>query len=127
MIGMAVAVLAAVWCGAILILLFGCKNKAGDYYSEYMDYIDKKEYSLKDMLPAGFYFAASGIKHKIIPKIVSRKLYKYNNSVTVKITELYGLEYTEFYMQVHNANKYVLSSVAAIVFALLAVVMGTGK
>ena len=126
MIGMAVAVLAAVWCGAILILLFGCKNKAGDYYSEYMDYIDKKEYSLKDMLPAGFYFADSGIKNKIIPKIVSRKLYKYNNSVTAKITELYGLEYTEFYTQVHNANKYVLSSVAAIVFALLAVVMGTG-
>ncbi len=126
MVGTIAAAAAAIWGAAILILLFTCKNKAGDSYSEYLDYIDKKEYSLKDMLPAGFYFADSGIKAKIVPKIVTQKLYKYNNSVAAKITELYGPDFKDFYQQVHDANKYVLSSVAAVVFALIAMVMGAG-
>lgn len=123
---MFISAISAAWGVFILLLLLICKSKAGDYYSDYLEYIDKKEYSLKDMFPAGFYFIDSGLRDKFIPKPVARKLARYNNSVAGKITELYGNEYKDFYIQVHDANKFVLSCVASVIFALLSIVMGTG-
>lgn len=124
MMGIVAAGIAGIWGIALLLLLFICKSKAGDYYADYLTYVDKKEYSLKDMLPAGFYFLDSGLRDKLIPRVITRRLARYNNRVNAKINELYGNEYQEFYMQVHGANKFVLSVLAGLVFALLAAVMG---
>lgn len=123
---MLITAAAAAWGICILLLLLMCKSKAGTEYAEYLEYIDKKEYSLKDMFPAGFYFIDSGLAKRLKPKAISRKLSRYNNKVAGKIIELHGDEYKDFYIQVHEANKFVLSCVAAIIFALLSIVMGTG-
>ena len=109
----------------ILLLLLVMKSKAKDTYDEYVEFLDKKEYSLKDFFPAGFYFNDSGIKDKFMPAKIKSILYKYNMKVKAKILEIYGPDYWEFYMQVHNANKFVLSSVAGLIFALLSLVMAT--
>lgn len=124
MINVIAIICAGAWIVFLLVLLFSCKTKAGNYYEEYLEYVNKKEYSFKDMLPAGFYFNDSRILYKFMPNNLLAMLNKYNMKVNAKITEIYGAEYSEFYVQLHNANKFVVSVVLAVIFGLLSFVMG---
>lgn len=124
--GMILAAISAACAAALLIFLFNAKKKAGKYYDEYLEYIDKKEYSLKDLFPAAFYLINEGTIDKIIPNIISKKLVRYKNKVTAKILEIYGEDSLDFYIMVHRANKIILSIVSSSVFFLITAVVSSG-
>jgi tight adherence protein C len=88
-----------------LILYWSSKGK----YGEYIEPLDKKDFKLKDYLPIGFW---------IMQK--SKYQYKslYDRTLRLKIGELYGVKYTEYYLWVHWANK-MTSMVLGLVLACM--------
>lgn len=111
------------WMAALLLVLFGMKGKAKHDYDEHVAFLDKKDYALKDLFPAGFYYIESGLPDKLMPLKIKTIWRKYDTANKRKIMELYGVEDFDFYMLVHNANKVVMSLFVGFIFALLSFIM----
>jgi len=80
-------------------------------YCHYINALDKKEYPLKKLFPIGFY-------------ILDRISYSFNTSydrkILIYLSEIYGQEYSAFYIRVIYANKIVLTGV----FILIELITG---
>ena len=57
MIGMAVS---AVVCAVFVLLFLVCYIKSKGQYDEYLEYVDKEEYGLKDFIPLGLFHCRPG-------------------------------------------------------------------
>ncbi len=88
----------------IIYALFKSKGR----FEEYITPLNKKEYSLKKLLPIGLY---------ILQKINYRYSTKYDQIIFRKVSLVYGSRYAQYYMQMHLANK--------IVYIILAIVIST--
>ena len=102
-------------------LLAHMKSKGA--YDDYMDAVDQKEYSLKDIIPAGLYINERIKLQRILPMALYQRLHKYDLNIKGQILEIYGLKYADFYMMIHCANRTATSlaaSMGAAFFALLA-------
>lgn len=108
------------FCGTFLITYIKAKGQ----YDEYIDSLDKKEYSFKDFLPIGLYINERIIFKKYIPSNIYKYIYKYSNEINGKIKELYGIKYADYYFMIHNANKIAIGLTMAAGVSLLAVIMG---
>jgi len=77
---------------AVLALFLITRNR----FKEYIEPLDKSRYPLKGLMPMGFY-------------IIKLTGYKFNTGYDRKllsmIAEIYGPIYSQFYLQVHMANK----------------------
>lgn len=111
-----VALLAA----ASVIFVLIVKKKGDAEYQEYISVLDEKKFKTKNYLSIGLYINAHVNVFKLMPKIFHDPLYRYNNSVGMKVKELYGVKYFDFYSEIHNGSKWllaVLGAVAMIAFA----------
>lgn len=79
--------------------------KSYSQYSSYIAALDKNNFRLRKLLPFGLYF-------------LDKYNYQYNSNydrrVLSSISEVYGHEYSAFYIRVHYANKVILIALSII-------------
>ena len=106
------------------------KKKGDGEFEEFIEAIDEEKFKTKNYLSIGIYLSQHINLMKYIPKIFYEPLYRYNNSVNMKVKELYGAKYFDFYLNVHNASKWlmaVIGGIAMIAFAGINCINGEQK
>lgn len=120
MMNMIVNCVVAVLAIAFVIFVLIVKKKGDEEFEEYVAALDEKKFKMKNYLSIGLYLNERINILKFLPKIFYEPLYRYNNSVGMKVKELYGVRYFDFYSNIHNGSKWllaVLGAVAMIAFA----------
>lgn len=120
MAGTAVSVLICVLFAGLFLI---CYFKSRGQYDEYMEYVDKKEYGLKDFIPLGLFLAESESLEKFLPMQVRTLLAQHRNQVYQKVLELRGPKDVEFYSYIHSgyrlATALIVSAGASVVGAIM--------
>lgn len=96
----------------LIFLVFYLKSKG--MYDEYVEYLDKEEYGLKDFIPIGLAMNEVEIFGKIMPVSLSSALARHNNQVYQKILEIRGPKEAEFYHFIHNGYRMAVGLIAAV-------------
>lgn len=97
-------------CALIVIVIMLKNNKQGkEIYGEYKDYLTKETCKLKDHIHIGLNMASKYNIYKYIPDVLGKELRKYDMSIKNKITEVYGVKLSEFYCEIHTAEKWLYS------------------
>lgn len=97
--------------------------KSKGVYDEYIESIDKKEYSFKDFFPIGYYLNGLEISKKVVPAKYYKYIHKYKMRLSQSIIEIYGVKYSDYYIMLHNANRTAMGVTIAAAVALLSVIM----
>jgi len=116
-------IISGVTCAVFVSLFLMAYTKSKGIYDEFLESVDKKEYSLKDFFPMGFYLNDLNLERKIIPAKFYRYYYKYRLGVNQNIIELNGIKYSDYYCALHNANRYAAGIIGAAASALLALIV----
>lgn len=116
-IGMAVS---GTICAVFVVMFFVCYFWSKGKYDEYMEYIDKEEYGLKDFIPLGLILSETDFMQKRIPMQLQTILARQKNQVYQKILELRGVRDVEFYQYIHNGYR----MAAALLSAAMASIAG---
>lgn len=111
-----VGVLAAI--SIVFVLLV--KKKGDAEFADYISALDEKKFKTKNYLSIGLYLNEHVNVSKFIPKIFYEPIYRYKNSVSSKVKELYGVRYFDFYFDIHNASKWLMAVVGAVAMIALA-------
>lgn len=111
MMGMVVNCVVGIFFAVSVIFILIAKIKGDKEYSEYIEVLDEETYKSKNLMSVGFYLNGKISILKIVPKALYEPLYRYSNSVKIKIIELHGVKYLDFYYTVHNANKWLISTI----------------
>ena len=122
---MAVAIiLSAGICAVFAGLFLVSYLKSRGQYDEYMEYVDKEEYGLKDFIPLGLFLSELDILEKGIPLPVKAMLARHRNQVYQKILELRGPKEAEFYSYIHSGYRMAAALVTAAGASVVGVIMG---
>jgi tight adherence protein C len=79
----------------ILIVVYMLSRKK---YKDFIKPLDKKQYPLKKILPIGL-FLLDAVKYRFVSG--------YDRKLLSKIVEIHGLNYSQYYLRIHWANKIV--------------------
>ncbi len=120
---MIVTVISVGVCGVcvLLFLIFYIKSKGR--YDEYIEYVDKEEYGLKDFIPIGLAMSDMEIAQHILPMSLRSILARYNNKVYQKILELRGPREAEFYHYIHKGYRLSVAIIVAAGASLMGCIM----
>lgn len=119
---MIVNCIVAAFAVATVVFVLIVKKKADVEFEEYISVLDEKKFKAKNYLSIGLYLNERINILKFLPKVFYEPLYRYSNSVNMKVKELYGAKYLDFYSNIHNGSKWlmvVLGVVAMVVFAVV--------
>lgn len=108
-------------------LFLGCYFKGKGQYDDYLDALDKAEYSLKDFFPMGFQFDEMQVPERLLPGELRELWKKHENKIFKKCLELRGSKYVNFYFLVHKSYRYTVAILAASLFSLLGFIMAMQK
>lgn len=100
-----------------------CYMKSRGNYDEYMEYVDKNEYGLKDFIPLGLWFAEREWLQNRIPMQVKTVLARHQNQVYQKILELHGPRDVEFYSYIHGGYRMAVGILCGAAASLIGMVM----
>lgn len=81
---------------APLIILVTVYVLSNGKYDDYVEPVDKREYPLKAFIPLGLYIM-DAIKYKYNTR--------YDRSLYIKLSELYGAKNARYYLKIHWGNK----------------------
>lgn len=110
----------------VLFLLFYGKSKGR--YDEYIDYLDKEEYGLKDFIPIGLAMKEMELTEKILPLNLRSVLARHNNQVYQKILEIRGVNDVEFYQFIHQGYRLAVGLIVAVGASLMgAIIVSQGS
>ena len=99
----------------IFIIIFaGMLLRNNAYYSRYIEVLNKNEFFLKSLLPFGLY---------ILDKYSYTFNSNYDRRILNDIIEIYGQEYSAFYVRIFHANKIVLVILFIICELLLCIIV----
>ena len=91
----------ALFAGLFLV----CYFKSRGQYDEYMEYVDKEEYGLKDFIPLGLFLSEAEDVERRFPMEIRSFLAQHRNQVYQKILELRGPKDAEFYSYIHGGYR----------------------
>lgn len=111
-VGIITAILLVI--GIVIVLIV--KKKSDVIYQNYIEPLDADEFKLKNYIPIGLYLSDTVRISSRVPDIAKEAVYRYNSSVKSKVTELHGVKYSDYYMEIHTAQKWLLSIVGFICF-----------
>ena len=114
--GMAMAgmIVSIIICVVFLLIFLVFYLKSKGVYDEYVEYLDKEEYGLKDFIPIGLAMNELEIFGKIMPLSLHSSLARHNNQVYQKILEIRGPKEAEFYHFIHNGYRMAVGLIAAV-------------
>lgn len=98
--------------------------KAGKNYEEYLEYVDKKEYGLKDFIPMGLWVQELEWTGKLIPFAIQEILAQQKNKTYQKVLEIYGPKNVEFYFYIHNGYRKALGILTGALASLVGFILG---
>ena len=110
----------------LLFLIFYFKSKGR--YDEYLEYVSKEEYGLKDFLPIGLALSEQGAVSGHLPMALRSALARHENLVYQKILELHGPKDAEFYRFIHKGYRLstaVLAAAGASLFGMILALQGS--
>ncbi len=116
-------IVAGVTCAIFVGTFLFAFLKSKGVYDEYLEAIDKKEYSFKDFFPIGYYLNELDLARKIIPSKFYKYLHKYRMKVSQSIIEINGAKYSDYYIMLHNANRTSMGVAFSAAVALLGLLM----
>lgn len=96
------------------------KKKADAEFDEYIAPLDEKQFKMKNYLPIGLFLNEHIHILKIMPKAAYEPMYRYANSVKMKVSELYGQKYFDYYNDIHNGSKWLIALLGMVVMILFA-------
>lgn len=100
-----------------------CYLRSKGKYDEYMEYVDKEEYGLKDFIPLGLLKVESTWTEKIMPMQLKTILASHNNQVYQKVLELHGPKDVEFYYYIHSGYRLAAAILASAMAAIMGMIM----
>lgn len=100
-----------------------CYLRSKGKYDEYMEYVDKEEYGLKNFIPLGLLKAESTWTEKIMPMQLKTILASHNNQVYQKVLELHGPKDVEFYYYIHSGYRLAAAILASAMAAIMGMIM----
>ena len=100
-----------------------CYLRSKGKYDEYMEYVDKEEYGLKDFIPLGLLKAEGTWTEKIMPMQLKTILASHNNQVYQKVLELHGPKDVEFYYYIHSGYRLAAAILASAMAAIMGMIM----
>ena len=115
-------------CAVCMLLFLVCYLKSRGQYDEYMEYVDKKEYGLKDFIPLGLALNDFGVLQRMLPMSLKTALAQHRNQVYQKILEIRGPRDAEFYDYIHRGYRLtaaILSAAFASLAGMIMVVQGS--
>ncbi|GAA6297237.1 hypothetical protein F220043C3_56710 [Enterocloster asparagiformis] len=121
-----IAVSSAV-CAVFVIMFLYCYFKSRGNYDEYMEYVDKEEYGLKDFIPLGLCLSETGGANRWMPMQLKMALSQHDNQVYQRLLELRGPRDVEFYSYIHKGYRLaagILCSAGASLMGMIMVVQG---
>lgn len=121
-------IISAVVCAVCVALFLIFYLKSRGQYEEYLEYVDKEEYGLKDFIPIGLAMSEVTFFTNRLPMQLRSVLSRHDNQVYQKILELRGPKDAEFYMYIHKGYRLsaaVLSAAGASLIGLLLVSQGS--
>ena len=110
----------AILCVLIFLLFYG---KSKGKYDEYIEYLDKEEYGLKDFIPIGLAMHESGLADKFMPMSVRSFFARHNNQVYQKILEIRGVKDAEFYHYIHQGYRLAVGLIAAVGASVMGMIL----
>lgn len=84
-------------------------------YDDFIDPVDSKRYPLKKLMPVALF---------ILDKLGYKYNTKYDRKLLIKITEISGLQYSQYYLRIHWANKITYALLTLILTGFIGI--GTG-
>ena len=92
-------------------------------YDEYMEYVDKEEYGLKDFIPLGLWRSEHGIiPESKMPMQLQTVLARHKNKVYQKILELRGPKDASFYSYIHGGYRLAAAMLSGAGLSLMGVI-----
>lgn len=115
------------FCGAVCaffaVLFLICYIRSRGRYDEYMEYVDKNEYGLKDFIPLGLILSEMGLAERLLPMQARTFLARQQNQVYQKLLEIYGPRDVEFYTYIHSGYRLAAGLVAGLGASLVGVIL----
>lgn len=110
--------------GVIFIGLFLISYlKSGKNYEEYMEYVDKEEYGLKDFIPMGLWLNEAEWVEKLIPMQLRTVLAQQRNKTYQKVLEIRGPRDAEFYFYIHNGYRKTMGILVGALGSLMGMIL----
>lgn len=100
-----------------------CYLKSRGRYEEYLDYVDKKEYGLKDFIPLGLWLSEAGWYEKWFPMQLRSILAQHQNQVYQKILEIRGPKDAEFYYYIHSGYRLAVGIICSAGASLIGMIL----
>ncbi|MCI8269701.1 MAG: type II secretion system F family protein [Lachnospiraceae bacterium] len=113
-ISMAAMILSSVVCAGCVLAFIVFYIKSKGQYDEYIEYLDKEEYGLKDFIPLGLAMGEVKIFQKVLPLSLRSALARHKNQVYQKILEIRGPKNAEFYQFIHQGYRLTVALIAAV-------------
>ncbi|MFR8472813.1 MAG: hypothetical protein ACLVB2_08645 [Clostridium fessum] len=112
--------------GAVAVLLIGnfllCYLRSKGKYDEYMEYVDKEEYGLKDFIPLGLWRSEHGFPESKRPMQLQTVLARHKNTVYQKILEIRGPKDASFYHFIHGGYREAAAILSGAMLSLMGVI-----
>ena len=112
--------------GAVAVLLIGnfllCYLRSKGKYDEYMEYVDKEEYGLKDFIPLGLWRSEDGFPESKRPMQLQTVLARHKNTVYQKILEIRGPKDASFYHFIHGGYREAAAILSGAMLSLMGVI-----
>lgn len=105
----------------LLFLVFYLKSKGR--YDDYLEYVDKEEYGLKDFIPIGLALSEVTVFGEHLPMLLRKPLARHNNQTYQKILELRGPKNVEFYHYIHKGYRLAVAALVAAGASLMGMIM----
>ncbi len=105
----------------LLFILFYFKSKGR--YDQYIEYVDKEEYGLKDFIPIGLAMKELSSPERLLPMALRTALARYHNQVYQKVLELRGPRDVEFYHYIHQGYRLTVGLLTAVEGSLMGTIM----
>lgn len=110
-------------CAVCVLLLLVFYFKSRGKYDDYLEYVDKEQYGLKEFLPIGLAISEVTIFQDSLPMVLRSALARHNNQVYQKILELKGPKDAEFYHYIHKGYGMAVSIISAAGMSLIGLIM----
>ena len=112
--------------GAVAVLLIGnfllCYLRSKGKYDEYMEYVDKEEYGLKDFIPLGLWRSEHRFPESKRPMQIQTVLARHKNTVYQKILEIRGPKDASFYHFIHGGYREAAAILSGAMLSLMGVI-----
>ncbi len=120
---MVLTVISAGVCAFSVLVFMVFYLKAKGQYDDYIEYVDKEEYGLKDFIPIGLAMCEVEGPKKLLPMSLRGVLARQENQVYQKVLELRGPKDAQFYHYIHKGYRLVVGLITGVGASVMSAIL----